>query len=931
MSGFLTRRVRFMIGGLFFVVMFVYAGANAHQSLGARQSSSGWLMAERDGRLWVDYVSAEGAAAGALRAQDEIVAINGREVRSYWQAFDVLGLEPGSSYTLRVRREGEVREFALRTTALTPFTSLMRGLLTIIIPAIFLMVGLAVFVLKPYDKQALLLALMFGTFIPSESQFLPFSGYPSWLVVMMVAGGFISTFFAPLLFHFFLVFPERSPLLRRFPRLEWLLYLPNFLVTVPYFAAVNYILITAPDTIFDAVRQYAWANLAVSILFVLYIVAGIVSLLVNYREASPLSRRKLRVVVAGSLVGFTPLVLLVGLGLLQNRVSISPGIFRWLSVMAILAFALFPFSFAYAIVRHQVIPIRLILRRGLRYVFVARGSKVVEIVMVGLALTFLLNNLFRYVRPAPLVVGVVSGVVSVVVWNVTSYLHHRVIAPAIDRHFFRRAYNSQQILSELGQGLRVMADMREMTSLVSAKMQDALQTENVSIFLRDDATGDYRCAISSHHIADERVTITGEQGLMLPHGAFVLQRLREAPQTLAVDFEDARSWAHALLSADASQNETRRREGETLQSIHAALLLPLATKDQLLGVISLGPRLGDLPFSREDREMLMAVAWQMALAVENSQLLRRRVEEERLRRELEMATEVQRRLFPECPPEVATLELAGVCHPARGVGGDYYDFITLDADNIGIAVADVAGKGMSAALLMSTVQASLRSQAHAVGQRLTDLVCSMNRLLNRSTGSASYASFFYAQFDVRRRLLTYVNAGHNPPLLVRASGLPKETTATRVASTAAAAMSEGVALRMTTRREATGATAQDGASMDGAGMDGVDTQACADLLTTGGPVIGLFENFTYEQETIEMRDGDVVVAYTDGVTEAMNPQGEEFGEDRLRSLVATSADLCAAALLDKIVHSVRHWSRDTPQHDDLTLVVMKVKSLRNAE
>lgn len=918
MKAFVTRRVRFIIGGLFFVVMFVYAGANAHQSLGARQSSLGWLMAERDGRVCVEYVSPEGVAAGALKAQDEILAINGREVRSYWQAFDVLGLEPGSGYTLRVRRGGAEQEYALRTTALTPFTSLMRALLTIIIPALFLMFGLAVFVLKPYDKQAWLLALMFGTFIPSESQFLSFSGYPSGVVALIVAGGLISSFFAPLLFHFFLVFPERSPLLRRSPRLEWLLYLPNLLVTVPYFAAVTYILIAAPDTIFDVVQRHTWVTLAVSILFVLYIVAGIVSLLVNYRQASTLSRRKLRVVVAGSVAGFVPLVLLVGLGLLSNRVSIYPGIFRWLSMIAILAFALFPLSFAYAIVRHQVIPIRLIIRRGLRYVFVARGSKAVEIVMVGLALTFLLNNLFRYVRATPLVVGVVSGVVSVVVWNATSYLHHRIVAPAIDRHFFRRAYNAQQILSELGQALRVMADMREMTSLVSAKMQDALQTENVSIFLRDDATGDYRCAISSQHIAGERVTIEAEHGLMLPRGSFVLQRLRESPQALAVDFEDPRSWAHALLSADASQNETRRREGETLRSVHAALLLPLATKDQLLGVISLGARLGDLPFSREDREMSMAAAWQMALAVENSQLLRQKVEEERLRRELEMATEVQRRLFPECPPEATTLELAGVCHPARGVGGDYYDFITLDADKIGIAVADVAGKGMSAALLMSTVQASLRSQAHAVGERLTDLVSSMNRLLNRSTGSASYASFFYAQFDVRRRLLTYVNAGHNPPLLVRAARLRKETTTALIAMSAA--MHEGVRTRRTTRAKATRAPAPDRTK-----MDRPDTQACADLLTTGGPVIGLFENFTYDQETIEMHEGDVLVAYTDGVTEALNAQGEEFGEDRLRSLVANCVDLCAADLMDAIVRSVRHWSGDTPQHDDLTLVVMKVK------
>src|SRR6185503_19099736 len=127
-------------------------------------------------------------------------------------------------------------------------------------------------------------------------------------------------------------------------------------------------------------------------------------------------------------------------------------------------------------------------------------------------------------------------------------------------------------------------------------------------------------------------------------------------------------------------------------------------------------------------------------------------------------------LFPESPPKMPSLELSGVCYPAGGVGGDYYDFIELDEEKLGIAVADVAGKGISAALLMCTVQASLRSQAPTVNGNLTELVSSMNRLLHVSTDSASYATFFYAQFDERSSLLTYVNAGHNPPILVRAAG-----------------------------------------------------------------------------------------------------------------------------------------------------------------
>jgi sigma-B regulation protein RsbU (phosphoserine phosphatase) len=346
-------------------------------------------------------------------------------------------------------------------------------------------------------------------------------------------------------------------------------------------------------------------------------------------------------------------------------------------------------------------------------------------------------------------------------------------------------------------------------------------------------------------------------------------------------------------------NDLRKRENETLGRIRSALLLPVATKDQLLGVVSLGPRLGDLPFSRDDRHLLMAVALQMAFAIQNAELVQEIAIEERLRHELAIATTVQQRLFPESPPEMDSLELSGVCYPARGVGGDYYDFIVLDEQKVGIAVADVAGKGISAALLMCTVQASLRSQAPTVNGNLTELVSSMNRLLHISTDAASYATFFYAQFDERTRLLTYVNAGHNPPMLVRAW---------------ASVMAQGAAFASRGAHESLRADEEVRSE-----------QAEISLLTKGGPIIGAFSGSVYEQETIQMESGDLLVAYTDGVTEARNVDDQEFGEANLRQLIASSTHVPARELSERIVQYVREWCGEVPPHDDLTLVVMKVK------
>jgi len=318
----------------------------------------------------------------------------------------------------------------------------------------------------------------------------------------------------------------------------------------------------------------------------------------------------------------------------------------------------------------------------------------------------------------------------------------------------------------------------------------------------------------------------------------------------------------------------------------------------------------------------------MALSIENSQLVRRMAEEERLRQELEVAAQVQRRLFPETP-ELDTLELCGVCHPARGVGGDYYDFLSFEDGRIGLAVADVAGKGISAALLMSIVQASLRSQAPSVDGKLTDLVASMNSLLFRSTGPNGYATFFYAQFDGPSKRFAYVNAGHNPPILVRANAMIGSTGRKPGIEPERQGTSE-VALAASS---VLGQSHQVSERIDEKGPLATQTPDCNLLemeerispLVTGGMVIGLFENCKYEQETIQLEAGDLIVAYTDGVTEAMNRNAEEFSEARLRRVVASSAHLAAEELSRVIIRTVREWRGNLEQHDDLTLVIMKVR------
>jgi phosphoserine phosphatase RsbU/P len=518
---------------------------------------------------------------------------------------------------------------------------------------------------------------------------------------------------------------------------------------------------------------------------------------------------------------------------------------------------------------------RLIRRVGKwrRYFTIARTFLLVEILALFFALLFVLSgnravSLDRLGHRADLLVFTAA----IALFGLAHFIVARSIVPVLERRFSPAPYDERRILFDLGQEAQAATNLNQLYELIVKRIGEALETENVSILVRYDPTGDYICRISTQKATSREV-----KNPVLARNAFMVKRLRSLRMPVDISQQDFDTWKRAFSSAPRSLREARDHERQTLEQIRSSLLVPIRIKEQLVGILSLGPRRTQHTFSTADREMLLSVAGQLAFVIENSKLVERMVAEEQLRLELELATEVQQRLFPSNPPSSDSIELAGFCQPAHGVGGDYYDFLLFNNEQTGIAIADVSGKGISAALLMSIVQASLRSQALAddAGYRMrrspAELVSTLNQLLCLSTGAENYVTFFYGQFDARTRLLTYVNAGHNPPFLIQA----RNSYCTR--------------------------------------------------LVQGGSVIGLFKHFRYEQETIQMYSGDLLVAYTDGVTEAVNSAGEEFGEARLQEALMSAAHLSVTELRGEILRLVQEWCSGVPQHDDLTFVALKVK------
>jgi sigma-B regulation protein RsbU (phosphoserine phosphatase) len=284
--------------------------------------------------------------------------------------------------------------------------------------------------------------------------------------------------------------------------------------------------------------------------------------------------------------------------------------------------------------------------------------------------------------------------------------------------------------------------------------------------------------------------------------------------------------------------------------------------------------------------VLSSVALQTGLAIENSALVHHLAEEsaqrQRIDREIEIARQVQERLLPQIYPLVKGIDFAGYSRTAQEVGGDYYDFIALDNGKLGIAIGDVSGKGISSALLMASIRAALHGLTFSGTLSLARLIEGLNRIIYDSSTSNRFVTFFFGEYDPSTRTFEYVNAGHNAPVL----------------------------LRPTTPRQ------DSFCSPEGPCM--------VQRLETGGPVLGLFTDVQYEQGRLQLQPYDVLIAYTDGISEAMTAGYEEWGEDRLLAAARLNTHRTAQEIVTAVVECTDRFTAGAEQSDDLSLVILKV-------
>ena len=512
----------------------------------------------------------------------------------------------------------------------------------------------------------------------------------------------------------------------------------------------------------------------------------------------------------------------------------------WPDALAILFLILYPISFGYSVVKHRVMDIPVLLRRSARYVLVQKGFVFAVFIVAAVAITAFSHLFSQFVQAHTSLGMALSALFGIVlVWASAPLV--KKITVKIDRAFFRSAYDARKILLELAEKTRSVSNSDEMTALLETHVREALHPKTLACYMQGD---DY----------------------WLNAQAPFREAAAKSDPALRALIERDKAWDLSLAGYVAS---TKFAASTPLE---AECVVPITGRDQrLMGMLVLGPRLSEEPYSGEDKQLLESVAGQAGIALENISLAERMAErmesDRRTAHEMDIARDVQARLFPQVRPLLNSLDYVGTCIQVKEVGGDYYDFLDMGPQRLGFVLADISGKGIAAALLMANLQANLRSQYAVALEDPIKLLTSVNRLFYENTPDDRYATLFFADYDDASKKLRYVNCGHNPPIVLRADG-------------------------------------------------------SIDRLAATGTVLGLFEKWQCATLETCLHSGDLLVIFSDGVTEAMDRDGEEFGEARFLASLKENHRLSPSELLTKLVATVQRFTGGN-QTDDLTLVIAR--------
>ncbi|MGD0035676.1 MAG: SpoIIE family protein phosphatase [Bacteroidota bacterium] len=789
-----------------------------------------WVDQDTSKLLIKDIVGGGVTEQAGIKDGDILVKINGNNFKTSEDAQRIINKLAGSHAIYSIERNGvqfDTHILILKYINLAYFGQFLLGLG-------FLLVGYIVVIVKPMGKIQRMFArysiysmLFFGL----SPFFLDPQTNPSWrLVLLEITFIFTSIVALPPLVSFFLFFPVKR---------KWhssrvftvLLYSVSLLLIVGII--VNGLIIRGPQwlTVVFFFSRYA------------FFFAGFVIFIRSYFAFVPKGQRmQLRPVLIGVAIGL--LIFAYALAV-QTFIPFAAFLNPTILLPMMLLFVV-PVFFGYAIFRHRLMDVDVVIRRSLIY-----GTVTASLAAIYLASVYGIGTLVNYffgVQDNQLFI-VASLIVVAFIFDPVKQRFQN----GIDRIFFHERYDYQQALLEFTQELPRLMEMEHILNSIVSRLSSTMHIDKLSVFICGEKEG---CSAVAQNINQEDCMFTdGDHTLMA--------LLRETRKP--VDLH--------LLGDEYDLTDLKDEEKKKLLRSGVVLSVPMFLQDHLVGFINVGPKMSGKVYSQEDINLLATVAGQAAIAIENSRLHKSEIVQQRVKEELDLARKIQQGLFPKTNPKISGLDIAGVSVPALSVGGDYYDFIQLSPNKILAVVADVSGKGMSAALYMSKVQGMVQLAAH-IYSTPKEMLTNINRRIFDGMDRRSFITMILALFDLKKKEVRICRAGHNKALFSVSGKIE---------------------------------------FLEGGGIG---------LGLERGP---LFED-AIEEIRIPIKPDSLFLFYTDGITEAMNEEKQQLGEEAIIDLLKVKRHLSAESIQRAILTKVEKFRGSAEQHDDVTMVVVKSKN-----
>ncbi len=826
-----------------------------------------WLRKVRtEGFVVVSAVDSGGAAEKAhITVGDTIWAVDGVSLKTTPQLFRrILGLSPGQSMTLDLTRKGKLLHSTIELTseengyAVLSILIANMNYIPVISAWMFLIVGTLIGVLKIREPVAYVCSLFFlcwgiGMGEEETAAWLPYSAMPLILTFKTTA----STLVFPLGLRLFSVFPNPSRFGAFLLRWLWLVFALFGVLGLESYA----------KNLGDLLGGFVFSPLlgkmhvTIKVIWISLIVAVClcsIPLYFSQRKATrehPEQRFKIieTVLLCFALSLFAALLFVVLGAIVKSAWPNAPAFisdfFMALGVTAIAVWILCnlaaPLSFAYTILTRKIFGIKFIIRKGLQHLFLSKGALVIEGAIVFLIVQQIITHGGMVLATSPTMVSAISVGVGILGMAGLSRVNRKVM-PALDRRFFREALDVRRILLDLNQQLSTLRESHEILRQTAGTLLATLHPSRIVFLLRD------RQVLNAVHAVEH------------PRNQSVPE-MHTTPRT-SLQLSDSR--IHELEKKSWLSLQDGDDQDDALRELDCELGIAITGSSGLRGMMALGDKFSEEPYSKDDRELLMTVAHTMGLSLENTELLEVAKREAELSKELEIARKVQQTLFPKKLPVAADWEFAGVCHPAKAVGGDYYDVFEADPGTVIIALGDVTGKGVGPSFVMSGVHSTIRTQAQRLIAEPVGVIEELNQYLFASTPNDMFVTLFIGIIELASGKVRYVNCGHPPALLIDQRN----------------------------------------------GIRG--------KLSSTGLGLGMIGGMKFEQGEEFLKAGESLVIYSDGITEAINLEKEMYEEERLANTLESSGRGGAHEILQTILCSVNTFAQGCEQADDISIVVV---------